>query len=240
MWMIVEIMGHTRHAGLVSEEMWCGSPVLRIEQPGWETTRQDREWGTQRWRTVTDRYPARTIRVGTSSLYRSVEVTETEVMHALPNTTWDPAWSRERTYSEWSETPLLSGPGADDIEDADVVGVRYDSDDDDDDSEEEGDDGIPFDGADVDPYLVNCGVRILGVLGTVTGGLSVGDIAIRCGWAGYTDMLDDATITAGLQRLCKRGDVIELESDPPKFKLADRMRVAELNLQSGVLDGAGS
>lgn len=135
MWMIVEIMGHTRHAGLVTEEVWAGSPVLRIEQPGWERRAWEGECkgGVNRSREIIRRYPPRVIRVGTNSLYRSIEVSEAEARAALPSTTWDHGWAVERIEGEWSSEPAL-------LEDAEEV-MRYSSDDDDEEEEGEGGDG---------------------------------------------------------------------------------------------------
>lgn len=103
MWMIVDLLGHTRHAGLVTEETWGGSPMLRIEQPGWVEggAQGDCEGGVARSRAVAVVYPPRTIRVPVASVYRATEATEAEVQAALPGTTWDDAWLVGRHVGEW-------------------------------------------------------------------------------------------------------------------------------------------
>lgn len=103
MWMIVDLLGHARHAGLVTEETWGGAPMLRIEQPGWVEggAQGDCEGGLARSREVVLRYPPRTIRVPVASVYRATEATEEEVKAALPGTTWDDAWPVERVEGEW-------------------------------------------------------------------------------------------------------------------------------------------
>ena len=119
---IVEVMGHQRHAGLCSEVVIAGVPLLAIVQPAWERTYKESEYdfeqSCRRFRTVTERYAEVTIELGGSAIFRRVRCTEAQATAALPGCTWPLAPERVEGPLEDAPTrPALPGP----VEDAEEV-----------------------------------------------------------------------------------------------------------------------
>ncbi len=117
-WYIIEVFGHQKHAGYVSEVTVAGVQLLLVEQPGHETVSTERDiYPSRRTRKVTTRYPDARIELGGAAIFRRVAVTEEEVRAALRWCTQPRPG--EIIYGEWEDpAPALPGP----VEDAEEVG----------------------------------------------------------------------------------------------------------------------
>lgn len=120
-WYTIEVFGHQKHAGYVSEVTVAGVQLLLVEQPGHETVSTEREpYPGRRTRRVITRYPDARIELGGAAIFRRVAVTEEEARAGLR---WcSQPRAAEIVYGEWEDpAPALPGP----VEDAEEVSPTH-------------------------------------------------------------------------------------------------------------------
>jgi hypothetical protein len=118
-WCIVELFGHTRLAGRVTEQTIAGAGLIRVDVPGLPATKFNPE------------QPGFTRLIGPGAIYSITPVSEEIAVRAAQS-------MRVQAVSVYLEVPQLEGgpkwDDPDDLRDGDVDEV--DEDDDDDDGEE--------------------------------------------------------------------------------------------------------